>query len=221
MSGCLFKQLLCPIRFGSPANKRRKTRTTQTKSHVDRIDRGSPPEKASKNSHTKQETTIVTSSNTHDVTLSLSSTSFDQYGIPHEVFERECANDELSMMSCSIIIGTSERWVARDTSSQFTRKEEAFEEAWMQINDDDDFTLDFTRVSIWLKSSKSIYQPAGRWPGIFQNGRIILSSDSKMEMLQMEILWHSASAIRRRRSKEGCVVLQLNIIVVCKNGWYT
>ena len=121
-----------------------------------RLLRTTPEESASKNDHTRQETTT---SNTIDATSS--SASFEPYGIPQEVFELQCANDDVSMMSCSIIRGPngnldtspSERWAARgrNIGAPF-QKTGSFEQVWDDDDGDgdgdDDLTLDFTRVSI-------------------------------------------------------------------------
>ena len=97
-------------------------------------------ESTSKNTNKQQ--TIATSSQTN-TSISL---SLDPYGVPFEVGGQECLNDEISMMSYSILKGpsgsfessTQERWMTRGLGpSPSTEKE---------VNEDGDD--DFTRVSI-------------------------------------------------------------------------
>ena len=98
---------------------------------------------------TRQETTVVTDS----LTYTTASISFDPYGIPLVVVGDD--NDEMSMMSCSIMrpsskdFESSDRWL--EGSPKKVAKDDPFDNIWDHNNDEIDENAshdDYTRVSI-------------------------------------------------------------------------
>ena len=101
---------------------------------------------------TRQETTVVTDS----LTNTTASTSFDPYGIPLLVVGDD--NDEMSMISCSIMrppskdFESNDRWL--EGSPKKVAKDGSFDNIWDHNNDEIDEIDenashdDYTRVSI-------------------------------------------------------------------------
>ena len=130
---------LFPFSFGSLKNRRTKPRNIavpqkQASTSIlftdDFDNKGLPPVKSSENSspNTRQEKTIGTSSLTHDMNSPISSESYEQNGIPYEVFGKEISNDEISLMSSSIVHDANSSFETK--SQRFILVGDSFEEIW-------------------------------------------------------------------------------------------
>mmetsp|Transcript_12190 Transcript_12190/g.18268 ORF Transcript_12190/g.18268 Transcript_12190/m.18268 type:complete len:159 (+) Transcript_12190:386-862(+) len=156
---CLFQSLCRPIAF---TRTKKRTQKAGKQESADYIGQASQPVHDSPKyakieqspERTTQETTVVTASHTYTT----ASISFDPFGIPLEVEGDDNHDDEMSMMSCSIMRPpsrdfetSSDRWL--EGSRKTLVRDEPFDKLWDHNNDENENDEnashdDYTRVSI-------------------------------------------------------------------------